>query len=98
MKHPIQPIINAADGRIRFKANEIVRYLLDTHPTVDMNSIAGMEFTDDDRQQFAQLIGYSLSGYGDLSYVDDTAYEAAEKMGQEDCHLCNADKLLMPNI
>ena len=30
-----------------------------------------MPFTREDRQQFAQLIGYSESGYHDLSYVSD---------------------------
>ena len=34
----------------------------------------------DDKQQFAQLIGYSLSGYGELSYVDNYSYESAEIM------------------
>lgn len=33
----------------------------------------------DDRQHFAQLIGYSHSGYGSLSYATDRVYEAAIK-------------------
>jgi hypothetical protein len=46
-----------------------------------MNTLARMDFSDDDRQQFAQLIGYSLSGYGELqSYVDDEAYATAAHM------------------
>ena len=32
--------------------------------------------------QLAQLIGYSLSGYSELSYVDDDSYGAAEKMAE----------------
>lgn len=36
-----------------------------------MNLLAAMEFTDEDRQQFAQLIGYSVSGYGELPYAAD---------------------------
>ncbi len=52
-----------------------------TRPTCDLNRLACMDFSDDDRQQFAQLIGYSLSGYGDLqSYVDDHAYATAAEM------------------
>lgn len=43
-----------------------------------MNDLACMEFSQEDREQFAQLIGYSLSGYGDLSYVSDESYDAAE--------------------
>lgn len=70
--HPMQPII---DGR--FKENKIVSYCLDNK--TDMNRIAMKDFTDDDRMQFAQLIGYSLGGYSDLSYVTDESYYRAEK-------------------
>ena len=81
MKHPIQPLQNDAHGVMRFKVNTIVRHLLDTHPACDMNKLACMEFSDDDRQHFAQLIGYSLSGYSELqSYVSDEAYSAAAHM------------------
>jgi len=81
MKNPIQPLTPDAEGVMRFKANRIVQHLLDTHPTCGLNQIACMDFSDDDRQQFAQLIGYSLSGYGDLSgYVDDEAYSTAANM------------------
>lgn len=81
LKNPIQPLEPDAKGVIRFKANAIVRHLLDTHPSCNMNELARMEFSDDDRQQCAQLIGYSLSGYGELSgYVDDESYVAAAHM------------------
>jgi hypothetical protein len=59
--------------------NKIVEYLLD-NGGIDMNDLARMDFTAEDRQQFAQLIGYSLSGYGSLSYVSDEAYDAAQEM------------------
>ena len=64
MKNPIQPIV---DGR--FKKNAIVSHLLDwaTERGMGMNELACIDFTKDDRQQFAQLIGYSLSGYGELT-------------------------------
>ena len=81
MKNPIQPLSTDAHGVLRFKANAIVQHLLDTHPACDMNTLARMNFTDDDRQQFAQLIGYSLNGYSELqSYVDDEAYGTAAHM------------------
>jgi hypothetical protein len=80
-KHPIQPLEKDKDGRLRFKENAIVRYLLDNGPN-DMNKLATMPFSQEDRQQFAQLIGYSLSGYGELSYVSDDAYKAAAEMAQ----------------
>ena len=66
-KHPMQPIVNV-DGVHRFKSNAIVRYLLDAGP-FDLNKLAIMPFSQEDREQFAQLIGYSVSGYGELSYV-----------------------------
>jgi len=66
--HPMQPIVK--DGNVaRFKANAIVRFLLDAGP-FDMNQLAAMEFTNEDRWQFAQLIGYSVSGGGGLSYAN----------------------------
>ncbi len=34
-----------------------------------MNDLAVKDFSDEDRCQFAQLIGYSISGYEELSYV-----------------------------
>lgn len=77
-KHPIQPLIRSTDGVIRFKSNAIVRYLLDAGP-FDMNHLAIVNFSDEDREQFAQLIGYSLSGFGELSYVSDETYSEAEK-------------------
>ena len=83
MKNPIQPLAKDDHGVLRFKANAIVEHLLDTHPSCDLNRLAYMDFTDDDRQQFAQLIGYSLSGYGELqSYVDDHAYATAAEMAE----------------
>ena len=83
MKNPIQPIIKDAGGQARFKANKIVQELLDTHPRFYMNDIVRKNFSDDDRQQFAQLIGYSLSGYSELMrYVDDVAYSAAEYVAE----------------
>jgi hypothetical protein len=71
-RHPTQPSEKDEQGVLRFKANAIVRFLLDAGP-YDMNTLAMMPFTDEDRRQFAQLIGYSVSGYGDLSYAEDDA-------------------------
>lgn len=76
----IQPTMTDAHDVVRFKENKIVTYLLDTHPTVDMNHLAVTDFTQDDRQHFAQLIGYSVSGWGTLSYVNDDQYRVVEAM------------------
>jgi len=82
MKHPIQPI-ETERGSPRFKQNSIVLYLLrlcEENKLCDMNRLACMSFTKDDRVQFAQLIGYSLNGFSELGYVDDDTYNAAEHM------------------
>lgn len=76
-KHPMQPLITSKDGVRRFKPNALVRYLLDAGP-FDMNHLALIPVDNDDRQQFAQLIGYSVDGYSDLSYADSDTIELIE--------------------
>lgn len=76
MKHPVQPLQKDERGTLRFKKNAIVDFLLEAGP-FDLNQLAVMPFSQDDREQFAQLIGYSLSGFGELSYVSDETYERA---------------------
>jgi len=82
MKRPIQPIYIDKNGTARFKKNEIVCFLLD-HGPFNLNDLAAHEFPREDEEQFAQLIGYSLSGLGELSYVSDETYKTAEKMHSE---------------
>jgi len=77
MRHPIQPLEEDKNGVLRFKENAIVRTLLNVGP-LDMNALAEMNFSREDREQFAQLIGYSLSGFSELGYVKNDTYEAAE--------------------
>lgn len=67
-KHPMQPIVWATDGCIRFKQNKIIDYLF-TSGKMNLNAIACMDFPNEDRVQLAQLLGYSVSGFGDLSYI-----------------------------
>lgn len=81
MKHPIQPLAPDERGTVRFKPNAIVRWLLDDGP-FDMNQIAMKRFSVEDQEQFAQLIGYSLSGFSELNYVRDKTYGTAEKMSE----------------
>lgn len=81
MKHPIQPLAPDERGTVRFKPNAIVRWLLDDGP-FDMNQIAMKRFSVEDQEQFAQLIGYSLSGFSELNYVRDETYGTAEKMSE----------------
>lgn len=75
-RHPIQPLVLDPHGVLRFKENKIVRWLVDQIPQA-LNTIAAMDFSADDRRQLAQLIGYSHSGFGGLSYCDDETYDVA---------------------
>ena len=88
--HPRQPVVIDDKGIERFKVNKIVRALLDkatAAKAMDLNMIAGMDFSDEDRQQFYQLLGYSLSGYSEMPFV-------AEVDGcQCDIHKSERDKV-----
>lgn len=79
MKHPIQPVELDVYGTPRFKPNAIVSFLLNVAP-VNLNDIAVKDFSQNDREQFAQLIGYSLNHFGGLSYVSSDTYETANRM------------------
>jgi hypothetical protein len=76
----MQPLVDV-NGVTRFRKNGLVDALYEhgVKTGLSLNELHCMEFTDEDRMQFAQLIGYSLNGYGELSYVTDDAYEAAEQ-------------------
>lgn len=75
-KHPIQPLAKDEHGVIRFKKNHIVDFLA----AGKLNELATMDFPKEDYEQLAQLIGYSLSGFGTLPYVTDETYDRAEAM------------------
>ena len=77
IKHPLQPVETDDRGTLRFKENKIVSRLLEiaSKHGYSLNEIAVDDFSKEDRQQFAQLIGYSLCGYSDLSYSDPNTYE-----------------------
>lgn len=79
MTHPMQPIIKDDNGSLRFKANAIVVHLLE-QGGIDMNAIARLNVSDEDRAHFAQLIGYSVSGFGGLSYVSSDMSAVAGRM------------------
>jgi hypothetical protein len=79
--NPTQPLV-MVNNLLRFKSNKIVELLLDTHPVLDMNALSRLQFSDEDRKQFAQLIGYSAFGYKTLSYVDDEERNKIDDLGK----------------
>ena len=80
--NPMQPLIIDEKNIVRFKANKIVSYLLD-NSGITLNDLAAMPFSQEDREQFAQLIGYSIKGYFELSYVSDKSCNRAVKLMDE---------------
>lgn len=81
MENPMQPIVQEGDDRPRFKANQIVRYLLD-NGGLDLNRLAAVchDMPQTDWEQFYQLIGYSVSGYNELNMVsDESANRASDR-------------------
>ena len=82
MNKPIQPIKTDARGVLRFQGNAIVEHLLEhgQNTGCGLNELACLEFSREDREQFAQLTSYSLSGFSDLSYVSNETYETAERI------------------
>lgn len=84
VRHPMQPVVWDGKGVIRFQENPIVSFLLDwaqqrgmgLNELVEVSDAQG--WTRNDWEHFAQLHGYSISGWGDLSYVRDATYGRAE--------------------
>jgi hypothetical protein len=82
----MQPIERGKDKCIRFKANAIVRWLVNSKQ-IDLNQIAiycqehRVPITD--QEQFWQLLGYSVSGYGDLGFVRKKTIAAADLIASQ---------------
>ena len=76
-KYPMQPMINK-----RFEANPIVNHFV---PDFNLVSVWCQQNDIDNKyqEQLAQLVGYSLGGYGDLSYVSDDNYYRAEASNKD---------------
>ncbi len=77
--HPMQPIELDEHGTPRFRENKIIRWLVDSGK-LNLNEIGLMPFSREDQMQIAQLIGYSVSGFGDLSYADPDIVAKADEI------------------
>lgn len=73
-------------GIIRFKSNAIIEYLF-KDGRLNLNEIGLMVqngvFPVGDQVQIAQLLGYSVSGFGDLSYVPRDVCNEADAKAKE---------------
>ncbi len=74
---PMQPVHYDDNGTLHFVGNTLVRHLLD-NGGLTMNDLCLVKCTVSEREQFAQLIGYSVGGFSDLSYVRDETVAQAE--------------------
>lgn len=81
---PMQPISTGEDGLPRFEANTIVKRLLEFARLhgLGQQELASENHSQEDWEQFAQLIGYSLRGFDELSYVSGAAKKIAERMAE----------------
>jgi hypothetical protein len=79
MKHPLQVIVRAADGTVRFQGNALVQHLVAAYPGgAEALRLACPAADSGDWEQLEQLLGYSVSGFGDLPYVSREAVRAAD--------------------
>ncbi len=85
MNLPMQQIHLDSLGVARFTKNRIVDDLLEFAAPrgFGLNEIAAGDYSDDEHMQMAQLIGYSVSGYGELSYVSDDSFNYANEKAME---------------
>jgi|GEM_PF-3349645 hypothetical protein len=83
----MQPIVRDAHGVIRFKPNALVQRLFEAYPG-GLDALALPSDSVEDLEQLAQLIGYSVSTFGDQAYASaETVAEAdakAAKLGAAD--------------
>lgn len=87
--NPMQPIYVDTQGVVRFKRNAIVDYLLAEAGKrgFTLNQLVAVkgDFSQDDWEQFYQLIGYSISGYGGLDEVSDESVKKAARRSKKAC-------------
>lgn len=50
---------------------------------LDLSKLATLDFPQEDREQFAQLMGYSICGYHELSYVSDESCAQASVLAKQ---------------
>lgn len=80
LAHPDQPVGRDGEGVFRFKENRIVRWMLDQGRMglrFDLSMVSACGFSSEDLMQFAQLLGYSVSGFCELYYVTNEAADRA---------------------
>lgn len=80
---PLQPIVYM-DGVLRFQPNAVVYHLVECmlheRPLPTFNQLMAIEWSDEDRDQFNQLHGYSVSG---LPWRNEERQEEADQLAEQ---------------
>jgi hypothetical protein len=96
MTHPMQPIELDSHGVYRFRENEIVSYLI-RNSNLGLNELVILHhqrpFHVKDWEQLLQLIGYSVSGYGDYLQNDLVTQDSVDEADAIVSQMIEADKL-----
>ena len=74
----VRPMILDEQGTLRFRENAIVCHLLDDGPFT-MNDLAVGDYSIADREEFLMLIGYSVEGFSEISYVTDATFKRVSR-------------------
>jgi hypothetical protein len=77
---PLQPIV-LDDGKARFVSNKVIVWMMEElrRKGTTLNDYPFEVFPIADIEQFYQLIGYSISGFGELSVVTTETFDRAER-------------------
>lgn len=78
-KHPSQKIVIHEDGVVRFQENKIVSFLLDKYKPGLNDLTVRFDGERSDFEQLMMLIGYSVSGFGDLACADRRRVAQADR-------------------
>lgn len=77
LHHPFQPLGRDAEGLLRFKKNTMVEFMFSKGCiSLSMDEFGKLLFPLEDREQFVQLLGCSLTNFSNLPYVRAETYSA----------------------
>jgi len=97
MNHPIQPTELDEHGKLRFKPNKIVQYLL-YECGIDRSVLTWQDFDNNEWEQFNQLIGYSVDGWDGLHHTSPETSLAVHAMidghDERDAKIAELEQLL----
>lgn len=99
-RHPLQPIVWDGEGTVRFQENPIIRFLQEFAASKGMglnelHMLRNSNWSKRDWSQFMQLLGYSVSGFGDLSFIPETDVHKADIRAENLRQKCPQDPNLL---